>query len=115
MLINLTPKQKAVFEYISKFYEEKGYSPTLKEISKKFKISQPSAHQYIEELSKKEFVHKTKGTVRNIIPISQNPAARNVIQRKLNIGVIGYGMVGQAVAYGFSNDNIYIYDKFKEP
>lgn len=114
MLVNLTPKQKQIFEFISKFYEEKGYSPTLNEISKKFKITTTTVHQFIEALEKKEFLHKTKGTVRNIIPISQNPAARNLVSRKLNIGIIGYGMVGQAVAYGFSNDNISIYDKFKE-
>lgn len=30
------------------------------------------------------------------------------------IGIIGYGYVGQAVAYGFSTADISIYDKFKE-
>lgn len=29
------------------------------------------------------------------------------------IGIIGYGIVGQAVAYGFSNQEIHIYDKYK--
>lgn len=32
-----------------------------------------------------------------------------------NIGIIGHGYVGQAVEYGFKeNNNIFIYDKFKE-
>lgn len=30
------------------------------------------------------------------------------------IGIIGYGYVGQAVAYGFSTAEIHIYDKYKE-
>lgn len=30
------------------------------------------------------------------------------------IGIIGYGIVGQAVEYGFKGDDIYIYDKFKD-
>lgn len=30
------------------------------------------------------------------------------------IGIIGYGYVGQAVAYGFSNAEIHIYDKYKD-
>ena len=30
------------------------------------------------------------------------------------IGIIGYGIVGQAVAYGFSNQEIHIYDKYKK-
>lgn len=114
MSLNLTPKQKEVFEYINKFYEEKGYSPTLAEIAKKLKKSVPTIHQYIESLIKNEFLHKTEGSVRNIIPVSKKPGSSSVIQRKVNIGVIGYGMVGQAVAYGFSNNNVLIFDKYKE-
>lgn len=34
-------------------------------------------------------------------------------QYKPNLGIVGYGIVGQAVAYGFSNHNITYYDKYK--
>lgn len=114
MSVSLTPKQKEIYDFISRFYEEKGYSPTLAEIAKKFKKKVPTIQQYIESLVRNELLHKTKGSVRNIIPVSTKPGANSVIQRKYNIGVIGYGMVGQAVAYGFSNSNLYIYDKFKD-
>lgn len=30
------------------------------------------------------------------------------------IGIIGYGIVGQAVEYGFKSEKIFIYDKFKD-
>ena len=30
------------------------------------------------------------------------------------IGIIGYGIVGQAVEYGFKGEDIHIYDKFKD-
>ncbi len=30
------------------------------------------------------------------------------------IGIVGYGIVGQAVEYGFKGEDIYIYDKFKD-
>lgn len=33
---------------------------------------------------------------------------------KYKIGIIGYGIVGQAVEYGFKSEDIYIYDKFKD-
>jgi UDPglucose 6-dehydrogenase len=39
-----------------------------------------------------------------------NPPPR--LQAK--IGIIGYGIVGQAVAYGFSNHKIHFYDKYKK-
>ena len=60
MLVNLTPKQKKIYEFIKKFYDEKGYSPTLKEISKKFKTTTTTVHQFVKALEKKEFLHKTK-------------------------------------------------------
>lgn len=31
-----------------------------------------------------------------------------------NLGIIGYGIVGSAVEYGFQNENIFIYDKYKD-
>src|SRR3990167_1905988 len=37
-----------------------------------------------------------------------------MIEFKPKIGIIGYGIVGQALAYGFSTAEIHIYDKFKE-
>lgn len=114
MSVSLTPKQKEIFDFIDNFYTEKGYSPTLNEIAKKFKVSTTTVHQYIEALVNKEYLHKTKGSVRNIIPVSQKPGASHVAQRKLRIGIIGYGIVGQAVEYGFSNSEIHIYDKFKK-
>lgn len=33
---------------------------------------------------------------------------------RTKIGIIGYGIVGQAVAYGFSNQEIHLYDKYKK-
>lgn len=114
MSVSITPKQKQVYNFINTFYGEKGYSPTLAEIAKQLKRTVPTIHQYVESLIKNEFLHKTEGSIRNIIPVSLKPGASNIIQRKLNIGVIGYGMVGQAVAYGFSNSDVLIYDKYKE-
>lgn len=32
---------------------------------------------------------------------------------KPNLGIIGYGIVGQAVAYGFNNHSVVYYDKYK--
>jgi len=109
----LTPKQRQILDFITVFYEKNGYSPTLAEIAKKFKKKVPTIHQYIETLIKKEYLHKTQGTIRNIIPVSKTPGSGNILQRKVNIGIVGYGMVGQAVAYGFSNHNILIFDKYK--
>lgn len=109
---NLTPKQKQVLEYIKNFYHQNSYSPSLKELAKHFQKSTTTIHQYITYLQKKGFISTAaKGTARGFIPvetITNNPFPLN-----FRIGIIGYGIVGQAVAYGFSRHEIHVYDKYK--
>lgn len=37
-----------------------------------------------------------------------------MVQPRPKIGIVGYGIVGQALAYGFSGADIHIYDKYKQ-
>lgn len=109
---NLTPKQKQIFEFIKKYYHQNGYSPSLKELAKHFKKSTATIHQYIAYLQKKGFISTpAKGTARGLIPVETIVNSPSPLS--FRIGIIGYGIVGQAVAYGFSRQEIHIYDKFK--
>lgn len=47
------------------------------------------------------------------MPNKQGNGVTNISFRP-KIGIIGYGYVGQAVAYGFSTAEIHIYDKYKD-
>ncbi len=109
-MLGITPKQKQVLEYIEDYYKENQFSPTLDEIAKKFKKSVPTIHQYVKALIDKERLQQNSGA-RGIMPITQ--AANMKSKRTFRVGVIGYGFVGQAVEYGFSNQEVHIYDKFK--
>jgi UDPglucose 6-dehydrogenase len=40
--------------------------------------------------------------------------SKKVVSTDFNIGIVGYGIVGQAVQYGFSRYNIFVYDKYKK-
>lgn len=55
-------RQTEVLEFITKFQEEKGYSPSLAEIADYFDISIPTVHQHIVYLRKKKLLitHKWK-------------------------------------------------------
>jgi len=109
---DLTPKQKQVFEYIKNFYRQNGYSPSLKELAKQFQKSTTTIHQYLTYLQKKGFLSSAaKGTARGFVPVKT--IADDPFSLNFRIGIIGYGIVGQAVAYGFSRHEIHIYDKFK--
>ncbi|MBU0731424.1 transcriptional repressor LexA [Patescibacteria group bacterium] len=47
----LTPKKKKILDFIEKYSEKNGYSPTLEEIAKKFKLkSLATVHQHLKEM-----------------------------------------------------------------
>ncbi|HEX9008529.1 MAG TPA: hypothetical protein VF837_04685 [Patescibacteria group bacterium] len=110
-MLGITPKQKEILEYVEEYYKTNHFSPTLEEIAKKFKRSKPTIHQYIKTLIDKGRLQQNSSGARGIMPITQS--ANLTEKRKFKIGIIGYGFVGQAVEYGFSNHEIHIYDKYK--
>lgn len=108
---SLTPKQKKILDFIGGHIGKKRYSPTQEEIARKFKVSAPTVNAYIKILVEKGCVQQGAGA-RNLT-ITQFPAVAKVV-RQFNIGIVGYGIVGQAVQYGFSRANVHIYDKYKD-
>lgn len=109
-MLGITPKQKEVLDFIEGYYAENQFSPTLEEVAKKFRKSVPTIHQYIKTLIDKGRLQQNSGA-RGVMPIVAGANLKS--KRKFNIGIVGYGFVGQAVEYGFSNHEIHIYDKYK--
>jgi len=63
----ITKKQKGILDYITFFQKRRGYSPTLEEIGKKFKLSsKATVHQYLETLQEKGYLTKQKNQSRSI-------------------------------------------------
>ena len=55
----LTEKQKNILDYINKYINKNGYSPTLHEIMTNFKLkSVATVHQHIEALKEKGYLKK---------------------------------------------------------
>lgn len=111
MSVSLTPKQKKILDFITDHINNKRYSPTQDEVAKKFRISVPTVNTYIKILVEKGYLQQGAGA-RNL-SITQSPAVARAV-RQFNIGIIGYGIVGQAAHYGFSRANVHIYDKYKD-
>jgi len=111
-MLGITPKQKQILDFIEDYYQTNKFAPTLEEISKTLKRSKPTIHQYVKALVDKGYLQQGKSGARNIMPVTHGQTA--VTKRKFRIGIIGYGFVGQAVEYGFSNHEIHIYDKYKD-
>lgn len=110
-MLGITPKQKQIFDYIEEYYSEKKYAPTQEEIATNFKKSKPTINQYIKSLIDKGYLQQSGSGARSILPINYGETAK--AKRKFKIGIVGYGFVGQAVEYGFSNHEVHIYDKYK--
>ena len=65
---SLTPKQKKILDFITQYRNEKGYSPSLREMARRFRKSVPTIHQYIEALAEKGFIQKEDMAARGIKP-----------------------------------------------
>ena len=66
---NLTKRQQAVLAFITRFLEEEGRSPTLKEIAEGVGSSAVSTiHKHVQHLIEKGFLQRAHGSGNNIVP-----------------------------------------------
>lgn len=54
--MNLTKRQSEILKYIADFIEEKGYSPTIKEIGEMIGTSISVTARHIENLTEKGYI-----------------------------------------------------------
>ena len=73
----LTQRQKQILEYVKKFIKQKGYSPSLEDIRKHFRLSSKSGiHDHLKALEEKGYITRSKNKARSIeIVIRQKPSA----------------------------------------
>ena len=66
----LTPKQKKVLDFITSFLDKNGYSPSLEEIARHFKLrSISTVHYQVDALEKKGYLNKVEFKQRSIEPV----------------------------------------------
>ena len=63
---HLTPGQLKVLEFIRHFSERHGYSPTLDEIARHFRIIKPTVQQYLKALEQKGVIRRKRYAHRSI-------------------------------------------------
>lgn len=83
----LTPKQKQIYEYIKKYIKGKGYSPSLKEIGRHFKLVKSTAHQHVTTLEEKGYLKK----------IGNRPRSIELMERK-RVGLVAIPLLGTIAA-----------------
>ena len=89
----LTRKQKQILDYITRFIDEKGYSPSLMEIGGHFGLRSPATvHKHVENLRKKGLVRKSWNTNRSL---ELTPAATGI--RAIRLPLAGRVAAGQPI------------------
>lgn len=74
-IIPLTPKQKAIIDFVSQFSEQKGYAPSLEEIARHFNLKALSTiHQHIEVIRKKGYLQKDDFRQRSVSTLVREPS-----------------------------------------
>src|SRR3989337_2625977 len=59
MLPALTPRQKAIYEFVLKTIREKGYAPAIQEIGSRFKIASTNGvSDHLKALEKKGYIRR---------------------------------------------------------
>ena len=86
----LSPKRRAILEYIESFAQENGYAPSVREIGDAVGLRSPSTvHAHLRILEENGYLQKSKGKTRTLSLPSQ-PGYRNV-------PVIGTVRAGQPI------------------
>ncbi|MFT5695361.1 MAG: repressor LexA [Myxococcota bacterium] len=71
----LTKRQREVFDFISEFVEEQGYSPSLEEIAAQFGLSSvATVHRHVQHLVEKGMLRKAWNRSRSLEPVPQAKA-----------------------------------------
>lgn len=65
-MLNLTPKQKEVLDFINEFTRKNGYPPSLAETANNFQKSIPTIFQFVETLKRKGYLTKEQDVARGI-------------------------------------------------
>jgi DNA (cytosine-5)-methyltransferase 1 len=77
MRLMLTKRQKEVLDFVKSYFKKNGYSPSLQEIQKKFKLASVyTAHFHISRLKDGGYLGKVENKARSISVISKEVAVR---------------------------------------
>src|SRR3989338_1605784 len=90
----LTPKQKKIFDFITGYQLGNGFSPTHKEVGKRFHLVVSTIHEHLSALEKKGYIKKEYGHARTIE--TTNPNNSGMVKIPL-LGTIAAGQPIEAI------------------
>lgn len=95
MPVTLYKRQKQILDYIKKYIDKYGYSPTLGEIADAMGVSSlATVHEHLQALVKKGIIKKFDGAVRGIEILDEKIS--NVL-KDIELPVLGFIAAGQPI------------------
>lgn len=95
MPVILYRRQKEILEYIRKYIDKYGYSPTLGEIAEAIGVSSlATVHEHLQALVTKGIIRKFEGAVRGIEVLDNHIASE---LKNIELPVLGYIAAGQPI------------------
>jgi repressor LexA len=89
----LTRRQREVLDFVARFVEEKGYSPSLEEIAAAFDLSSvATVHKHVKHLVDKGYLRKAWNRSRSVEPV---PAASR--QDSVDLPILGAVAAGRPI------------------
>lgn len=99
----LTPKQKNVLEFLQRFIQENGYSPSYQEIADAFNLSSRStAQKYVERLRDAGFLETDANAKRSV----------SVKQSGIHLPLLGKVAAGQPIEYHIHQEFVEVPSSF---
>ncbi|MBI3940111.1 MAG: transcriptional repressor LexA [Acidobacteria bacterium] len=91
--MSLTQRQKQILDFIERFMEQKGYSPSLEEIATQFDIASVNAvFKHLAALEKRGYIHRSTNHARSIQLLSRSESVELPL-----LGVVAAGSPIEAV------------------
>lgn len=99
----LTPKQKNVLEFLQRFIQENGYSPSYQEIANAFNLSSRStAQKYVERLRDAGFLETDANAKRSV----------SLKQSGIHLPLLGKVAAGQPIEYHIHQEFVEVPSSF---
>ncbi|SHH17448.1 transcriptional repressor LexA [Thermosipho atlanticus] len=82
----LTRKQQRVLDFITSFIQQNGYSPSIRDIAKHFKLTPRGAHIHVIALEKKGYIKKNSNKSRSISLVKRPESISVPVKGKISAG-----------------------------
>lgn len=100
----ITPRQREVFDYLTRFIGARGKAPTIAEIRSHFGLASPSTVQHIlVALEREGLIHRVPNAARAIEIVNTDPSAN-----ECEIPLLGVIAAGRPIEAVLSNETICI-------